>query len=150
MWFHQTRRRNRLRTNRALLLLAAHPDSYARLNCGSRDKRLPERGASGSVQRGPANPARPGREQRYREHLGCRRSPEVPRMIAMTAQRPFKARTPAKAAVTPPAGKNENNQLCPDEKTRGGLGFAIFPTPQTLRAKRLRATAGLRGFGRLQ
>jgi len=42
-------------------------------------QRLPERGASGSVQRGPANPARPGREQRYREHLGCRRSPEVPR-----------------------------------------------------------------------
>src|SRR5438874_8895193 len=41
--------------------------------------RLPERGASGSVQRGPANPARPGREQRYRERLGCRRSPEVPR-----------------------------------------------------------------------
>jgi DNA polymerase-3 subunit gamma/tau len=41
--------------------------------------RLPERGTSGSVQRGPANPARPGREQRYRERLGCRRSPEVPR-----------------------------------------------------------------------
>src|SRR3989440_12811621 len=41
--------------------------------------RLPERGPSGSVQRGPANPARPGREQRYRERLGCRRSPEVPR-----------------------------------------------------------------------
>jgi hypothetical protein len=41
--------------------------------------RLPERGASGSVRRGPANPARPGREQRYRERLGRRRSPEVPR-----------------------------------------------------------------------
>src|SRR6266446_5857318 len=40
--------------------------------------RVPERGTSGSVQRGPANPARPGREQRYRDHLGCRRSPEVP------------------------------------------------------------------------
>jgi|SRR5580698_7897119 len=40
---------------------------------------LPERGTSGSVQRGPANPARPGREQRYRDCLGCRRSPEVPR-----------------------------------------------------------------------
>jgi DNA polymerase III subunit gamma/tau len=40
--------------------------------------RLPSRGASGSVQRGPANPARPGREQRYRDRLGCRRSPEVP------------------------------------------------------------------------
>src|SRR3984893_8939082 len=39
---------------------------------------LPERGTSGSVQRGPANPARPGREQRYRERLLCRRSPEVP------------------------------------------------------------------------
>jgi len=40
--------------------------------------RRPERGTSGSVQRGPANPARPGREQRYRVCLGCRRSPEVP------------------------------------------------------------------------
>jgi len=40
--------------------------------------RPPERGTSGSVQRGPANPARPGREQRYRVCLGCRRSPEVP------------------------------------------------------------------------
>jgi len=45
----------------------------------ARSARLPERGTSGSVQRGPANPARPGREQRYRECLGCRRSPEVPR-----------------------------------------------------------------------
>src|SRR6202163_1961698 len=44
--------------------------------------RLPERGTSGSVQRGPANPARPGREQRYRERLGCRRSPEVPRIFS--------------------------------------------------------------------
>src|ERR1700737_4090260 len=42
---------------------------------------LPKRGTSGSVQRGPANPARPGREQRYRERLGCRRSPEVPRVL---------------------------------------------------------------------
>src|SRR5579863_334727 len=40
---------------------------------------LPERGTSGSVQRGPANPARPGREQRYRDGLVCPRSPEVPR-----------------------------------------------------------------------
>ncbi len=47
--------------------------------CSSRVERLPERGTSGSVQRGPANPARPGREQRYRDHLVCPRSPEVPR-----------------------------------------------------------------------
>ncbi len=40
--------------------------------------RLPESGASGSVRQGPANPARPGREQRYRERLGRRRPPEVP------------------------------------------------------------------------
>ena len=46
----------------------------------ARTARLPERGTSGSVQRGPANPARPGREQRYRDCLGCRRSPEVPRI----------------------------------------------------------------------
>src|SRR5271169_441424 len=45
----------------------------------ARRARLSERGTSGSVQRGPANPARPGREQRYRDCLGCRRSPEVPR-----------------------------------------------------------------------
>jgi DNA polymerase III subunit gamma/tau len=45
--------------------------------------RLLKRGASGSVQRGPANPARPGREQRYRERLGCRRSPEVPRILEL-------------------------------------------------------------------
>ena len=45
----------------------------------AQNARLPERGTSGSVQRGPANPARPGREQRYRDCLGCRRSPEVPR-----------------------------------------------------------------------
>jgi hypothetical protein len=44
------------------------------LLCG----RLPESGASGSVRQGPANPARPGREQRYRERLGRRRPPEVP------------------------------------------------------------------------
>src|SRR5579859_8059239 len=41
--------------------------------------RTPERGTSGSGQRGPANPARPGREQRYRDGLVCPRSPEVPR-----------------------------------------------------------------------
>jgi len=36
------------------------------------------RGTSGSVQRRPANPARPGREQRYRDHVVCRGVPEVP------------------------------------------------------------------------
>src|SRR5882724_6651096 len=52
---------------------------YARLFFAvARVARLPERGTSGSVQRGPANPARPGREQRYRDRLGCRRSPGVP------------------------------------------------------------------------
>src|SRR6266850_4947027 len=52
---------------------------YARLFFAvAQDARLPERGTSGSVQRGPANPARPGREQRYRDRLGCRRSPGVP------------------------------------------------------------------------
>src|SRR5438876_10725555 len=50
-----------------------------------RNARLPERGTSGSVQRGPANPARPGREQRYRECLGCRGSPEVPRFFPCSA-----------------------------------------------------------------
>src|SRR5579859_6324739 len=45
--------------------------------------RVPKRGTSGSVQRGPANPARPGREQRYRERLGCRSSPEVPRILEL-------------------------------------------------------------------
>jgi hypothetical protein len=40
--------------------------------------RLPESGASGSVRQGPANPARPGREQRYRDRLVRRRPPEVP------------------------------------------------------------------------
>jgi hypothetical protein len=41
-------------------------------------KRLPMRGTSGSVRRSPANPARPGREQRYRDHFVCRGVPEVP------------------------------------------------------------------------
>src|SRR5213080_2137178 len=54
------------------------PWGCVRIFFSSRDERLPERGTSGSVQRGPANPARPGREQRYRDHLGCCRSPEVP------------------------------------------------------------------------
>jgi hypothetical protein len=45
---------------------------------GALRARLPESGASGSVRQGPANPARPGREQRYRERLGRRRPPEVP------------------------------------------------------------------------
>src|SRR5579885_3608149 len=62
----------------------------------SQDTRLPERGTSGSVQRGPANPARPGREQRYRERLGCRRSPEVPRtemFHELVVRRPQKLHT---------------------------------------------------------
>ena len=68
---------NRTRNARALETVAR---LCVRLNIAVREiARLPERGASGSVQRGPANPARPGREQRYRERLGCRRSPEVPR-----------------------------------------------------------------------
>jgi hypothetical protein len=50
-----------------------------------RGVRLPESGASGSVRQGPANPARPGREQRYRERLVRRRPPEVP----LTASRRF-------------------------------------------------------------
>jgi hypothetical protein len=41
--------------------------------------RLSQRGTSGSVQRGPANPARPGREQRYRVSQVCRGDSEVPR-----------------------------------------------------------------------
>ena len=51
------------------------------LNFGlqTRRARLPIRGTSGSVQRGPANPARPGREQRYRVSQVCRGDPEVPR-----------------------------------------------------------------------
>jgi len=46
----------------------------------TRRARLPMRGTSGSVQRGPANPARPGREQRYRVSQVCRGDPEVPRI----------------------------------------------------------------------
>jgi len=45
---------------------------------GALRARLPESGASGSVRQGPANPARPGREQRYRDRLVRRRPPEVP------------------------------------------------------------------------
>ena len=45
----------------------------------TRSARLPKRGTSGFVQRGPANPARPGREQRYRVSQVCRGDPEVPR-----------------------------------------------------------------------
>ena len=56
---------------------------YARLPDGEIP---PMRGTSGSVQRGPANPARPGREQRYRDRLVCRRSPEVP-LIDSDSQR---------------------------------------------------------------
>ena len=60
---------------------AAYSSAMLDSNLQRRDNaRLPERGTSGSVQRGPANPARPGREQRYRDCLGCRRSPEVPLM----------------------------------------------------------------------
>src|SRR5882672_5229059 len=40
--------------------------------------RLPMRGTSGSVRRSPANPARPGREQRYRDRFVRRGVPEVP------------------------------------------------------------------------
>ena len=43
-----------------------------------RVERLPMRGTSGSVRRSPANPARPGREQRYRDRFVCRGVPEVP------------------------------------------------------------------------
>src|SRR5579871_1971587 len=39
---------------------------------------LRDGGTSGSVQRGPANPARPGREQRYRINQVCRGDSEVP------------------------------------------------------------------------
>ena len=56
----------------------------------SRRLRLPQRGTSGSVQRGPANPARPGREQRYRVSQVCRGDSEVPRIeldIFLTSSR---------------------------------------------------------------
>src|SRR5271165_5379286 len=58
------------RTLRAMLSFALQPWN----------ERLPRRGTSGSVQRGPANPARPGREQRYRVSQVCRGDPEVPRI----------------------------------------------------------------------
>src|SRR5579862_2192891 len=45
----------------------------------------PMRGTSGSVQRRPANPARTGREQRYRDHAVCRGVPEVPLIAACEA-----------------------------------------------------------------
>src|ERR1700691_6712144 len=51
------------------------------------NRKPPMRGTSGSVQPGPANPARPGREQRYRDHLVCRGVPEVP-LIVFTQPRP--------------------------------------------------------------
>ena len=58
----------------------------------TRSARLLKRGTSGSVQRGPANPARPGREQRYRVSQVCRGDPEVPRfkaeLSAVRSQRP--------------------------------------------------------------
>src|SRR5271170_5543463 len=44
----------------------------------SLNARLPMRGTSGSVRRSPANPARPGREQRYRDRFVRRGVPEVP------------------------------------------------------------------------
>jgi hypothetical protein len=44
--------------------------------------RLPLRGTSGSVRRSPANPARPGREQRYRDRFVRRGVPEVPLICA--------------------------------------------------------------------
>jgi hypothetical protein len=49
--------------------------------------RVPERGTSGSVRRGPANPARPGREQRYRDRLVRRRPPGVPLTETLSAIR---------------------------------------------------------------
>src|ERR1700693_4031331 len=48
----------------------------------SLDARLPMRGTSGSVRRSPANPARPGREQRYRDCFVCRGVPEVPLIVS--------------------------------------------------------------------
>ena len=47
--------------------------------------RLPMRGTSGSVRRSPANPARPGREQRYRDHFVRRGVPEVPLICSAQA-----------------------------------------------------------------
>ena len=44
--------------------------------------RLPMRGTSGSVRRSPATPARPGREQRYRDRFVRRGVPEVPLICA--------------------------------------------------------------------
>jgi hypothetical protein len=41
-------------------------------------ERPPMRGTSGSARRSPANPARPGREQRYRDRFVRRGVPEVP------------------------------------------------------------------------
>src|SRR5579864_9639996 len=43
------------------------------------------RGTSGSVRRSPANPARPGREQRYRDHFVRRGVPEVPLICSAQA-----------------------------------------------------------------
>jgi len=54
---------------------------YAKLELVVAESSLPERGTSGSVQRGPANPARPGREQRYRVSQVCRGDSEVPRFL---------------------------------------------------------------------
>jgi len=53
-------------------------------------------GTSGSVQRRPANPARPGREQRYRDHAVCRGVPEVP-LIAFCFQMTAGTRTASMA-----------------------------------------------------
>jgi hypothetical protein len=47
--------------------------------------RLPMRGTSGSVRRSPANPARPGREQRYRDRFVRRGVPEVPLICRVRA-----------------------------------------------------------------
>src|SRR5882762_4223882 len=47
--------------------------------------RLPMRGTSGSVRRSPANPARPGREQRYRDRFVRRGVPEVPLICSVQA-----------------------------------------------------------------
>ena len=59
------------------------PPNFPVLNFFVQSLRLLERGTSGSVQRGPANPARPGREQRYRVSQVCRGDPEVPRFRAL-------------------------------------------------------------------
>jgi hypothetical protein len=57
--------------------------------------RLPMRGTSGSVRRSPANPARPGREQRYRDRFVRRGVPEVPLICRALIFFTFSFRVPA-------------------------------------------------------